>query len=64
MCPVVKHYRFERGIWAIGFSQGGLFLRAVFEWYPNLTVSTLITFGLPHMGVLQLPLCADDRLGM
>lgn len=48
------------GFGAIGFSQGGLFLRALIERCPNVTVSTLVTFGSPHMGVLELPLCERD----
>lgn len=48
------------GFAAVGFSQGGLFLRALVERCPNVTVSTLVTFGSPHMGVLELPLCARD----
>lgn len=48
------------GFGAIGFSQGGLFLRALIERCPNVTVSKLVTFGSPHMGVLEFPLCAHD----
>lgn len=48
------------GFGAIGFSQGGLFLRALIERCPNVTVTKLVTFGSPHMGVLELPLCARD----
>lgn len=48
------------GFSGIGFSQGGLFLRALIERCPNVTVSKLVTFGSPHMGVLELPLCARD----
>lgn len=49
------------GFGAIGFSQGGLFLRAIVERCPNVTVSKLITFGSPHMGVLELPLCPNPN---
>lgn len=48
------------GFAALGFSQGGLFLRALVEQCPNISISTLITFGSPHMGVLDLPLCDDQ----
>lgn len=51
----------SKGFGAIGFSQGGLFLRAIVERCPNVTVSTLITFGSPHMGVLELPLCPNSN---
>lgn len=46
----------SEGFGAIGFSQGGLFMRAVVE-RCGLNVSTLVTFGSPHMGVLELPVC-------
>lgn len=49
----------QNGFSAIGFSQGGLFLRAIVERCPNVTMNTLVTFGLPHMGVLELPLCPN-----
>lgn len=45
------------GFGAIGFSQGGLFLRALIHRCSAVSVSTLITFGSPHMGVLELPVC-------
>lgn len=51
----------QNGFGAIGFSQGGLFLRAIIERCPNVTVTSLVTFGSPQMGVLELPLCADDK---
>lgn len=47
------------GFGAIGFSQGGLFLRALVE-RCNVTVSTLVTFGSPHMGVEDLSLCEPE----
>lgn len=51
----------QNGFGAIGFSQGGLFLQALIERCPNISVLTLVTFGSPHMGVLELPMCADDK---
>ncbi|OBA21380.1 alpha/beta-hydrolase, partial [Metschnikowia bicuspidata var. bicuspidata NRRL YB-4993] len=45
------------GFGAIGFSQGGLFLRALIQRCPSIAVSKLVTFGSPHMGVLELPVC-------
>lgn len=50
----------NEGFGAIGFSQGGLFMRALVERCPNISVSTLVTFGSPHLGVSELPLCAHD----
>jgi palmitoyl-protein thioesterase len=47
------------GFDAIGYSQGGLLLRALVERCP-LEVHNLITFGSPHMGVSDMPPCEDD----
>lgn len=46
-----------KGFGAFGFSQGGVLLRAVVERCPNVTVTKLVTFGSPHMGAQELPLC-------
>lgn len=51
----------QHGFAAMGFSQGGLFLRALVERCSNVSVLTLVTFGSPHMGVLELPMCADKN---
>lgn len=45
------------GFDAIGFSQGGLFLRALAQKCLDINVANLITFGSPHMGISELPLC-------
>lgn len=45
------------GFDAIGFSQGGQFLRAYVEKYNSPRVFNLITFGSQHMGVTDLPTC-------
>jgi len=45
------------GFDAIGFSQGGQFLRAYIERYNSPPVHNLLTFGAQHMGVSDLPLC-------
>lgn len=50
----------QNGFTGIGFSQGGLFMRALIEKCPSVSVSKLVTFGSPHMGVLELPLCEKD----
>ena len=46
------------GFDAIGFSQGGQFLRAYVERYNSPPMRNLITFGSQHMGVSDLPLCS------
>jgi palmitoyl-protein thioesterase len=45
------------GFDAIGFSQGGQFLRAYTERYNDPPVRNLITFGSQHMGVSDIPPC-------
>ncbi|KAK7692900.1 hypothetical protein QCA50_004535 [Cerrena zonata] len=45
------------GFDALGFSQGGQFLRAYVERYNSPPVHNLITFGSQHMGVSDIPLC-------
>ncbi|PFH52022.1 hypothetical protein AMATHDRAFT_2510 [Amanita thiersii Skay4041] len=45
------------GFDAIGFSQGGQFLRAYVEKYNSPPINNLITFGSQHMGISDLPLC-------
>ncbi|CDO74265.1 hypothetical protein BN946_scf184643.g5 [Trametes cinnabarina] len=47
----------KNGFDAIGFSQGGQFLRAYVEAYNSPPVHNLITFGSQHMGVSDLPAC-------
>ncbi|KAH8108094.1 alpha/beta-hydrolase [Cristinia sonorae] len=51
------------GFDAIGFSQGGQFLRAYVERYNSPPVNNLITFGSQHMGVSDLPLCRPWDVG-
>lgn len=46
----------KNGFNGIGFSQGGLFMRSVVEMC-GLPIHTLITFGSPHNGVTDFPLC-------
>ncbi|KAI0267033.1 alpha/beta-hydrolase [Gloeopeniophorella convolvens] len=45
------------GFDAIGFSQGGQFLRAFVERHNVPPVRNLITFGSQHMGVADIPAC-------
>ncbi|TFY81625.1 hypothetical protein EWM64_g2390 [Hericium alpestre] len=45
------------GFDALGFSQGGQFLRAYVERYNSPPVHNLITFGAQHMGVSDMPGC-------
>ncbi|PKI85737.1 palmitoyl-protein hydrolase [Malassezia vespertilionis] len=47
----------QDGFDAIGFSQGGQFLRAYVERYNVPRVRNLITFGSQHMGITELSVC-------
>lgn len=47
----------QGGYNAMGFSQGGQFLRAVAQRCPNPPMKNLITFGGQHQGVFGLPHC-------
>jgi palmitoyl-protein thioesterase len=48
------------GFNAIGFSQGGQFLRAYVERCNDPPVHNLVTYGSQHMGISDLPGCADS----
>ncbi len=50
----------KNGFDAIGFSQGGLFLRAYIERFNSPSIKNLITFGSPHNGISDLPGCAPN----
>ncbi|KAF7315260.1 Palmitoyl-protein thioesterase [Mycena indigotica] len=47
----------ESGFDAIGFSQGGQFLRAYVERFNSPPVHNLITFGSQHFGISDIPTC-------
>ncbi|EGV62107.1 alpha/beta-hydrolase [Yamadazyma tenuis ATCC 10573] len=49
------------GFDGLGNSQGGLFLRALHERCDAVNIHNLVTFGSPHMGVMDLPLCSDPH---
>ncbi|ABN66895.2 predicted protein [Scheffersomyces stipitis CBS 6054] len=49
----------RQGFDIVGFSQGGVFARALVERCSSISVSNLITFGAPHNGVSELPMCKD-----
>ncbi|ELU18250.1 hypothetical protein CAPTEDRAFT_166676 [Capitella teleta] len=50
----------QNGYNAMGFSQGGQFLRAVAQRCPNPPMRNLISFGGQHQGVYGLPRCPGD----
>lgn len=45
------------GFHAVGFSQGGQFMRALVERCDGLNVHTLVTMGAQHQGVINTPGC-------
>ncbi|THU86012.1 alpha/beta-hydrolase [Dendrothele bispora CBS 962.96] len=53
----IPELRVEGGFDAMGFSQGGQFLRAYVERYNSPPVHNLITFGSQHMGISDIPIC-------
>ncbi|CBQ69504.1 related to palmitoyl-protein thioesterase 1 [Sporisorium reilianum SRZ2] len=50
------------GFDAIGFSQGGQFLRAYVQRCNTPRVRNLVTFGSQHMGIADLPACGPTDL--
>ncbi|KAG0229808.1 hypothetical protein BGW42_001334 [Actinomortierella wolfii] len=50
----------KNGFNAVGFSQGGQFLRAYVERCNDPPVHNLITFGSQHSGVSDIPGCLDN----
>ncbi|XP_076361549.1 palmitoyl-protein thioesterase 1 [Tachypleus tridentatus] len=53
--------KLENGYNAIGFSQGGQFLRAVAQRCPTPSMVNLVTFGGQHQGVYGFPRCPGDN---
>ncbi|XP_016984706.1 palmitoyl-protein thioesterase 1 [Drosophila rhopaloa] len=54
---LLQDERLAKGYNAIGFSQGGQFLRAVAQRCPTPPMRTLVTLGGQHQGVFGLPMC-------
>jgi len=50
----------SRGFNAVGFSQGGQFLRAYVEQYNSPSVKNLVTMGGQHQGVFGIPDCPGN----
>ncbi|KAJ2663038.1 hypothetical protein IWW48_001557 [Coemansia sp. RSA 1200] len=50
----------SNGVNMMGFSQGGLFLRALIQRCASLRVKTLVTLGSPHGGISKIPECASE----
>ncbi|KAJ2681083.1 hypothetical protein GGI25_000037 [Coemansia spiralis] len=50
----------KNGVNMMGFSQGGLFLRALIQRCPAIQAKTLVTYGSPHSGVSKIPECGSE----
>ncbi|XP_038656207.1 palmitoyl-protein thioesterase 1-like [Scyliorhinus canicula] len=55
-----KDTKLQNGYNAMGFSQGGQFMRAVAQRCPSPAMINLITFGAQHQGVYGLPHCPGE----
>jgi len=58
---IVNDTKLAQGFNAIGFSQGGQFLRAYVERYNDPPVYNLISIGGQHQGVFGFPRCLGDN---
>lgn len=58
---LAKDSKLQSGYNAIGFSQGGQFLRAIAQKCPNPPMLNLISVGGQHQGVYGFPRCPGDN---
>ncbi|CAH3109297.1 unnamed protein product [Pocillopora meandrina] len=58
---VANDPKLKNGYNALGFSQGGQFLRAVAQRCPNPPMLNLISFGGQHQGVFGFPHCPGEN---
>lgn len=59
---VASDPKLKNGYNALGFSQGGQFLRAVAQRCPNPPMFNLVSFGGQHQGVNGLPHCPGENI--
>merc|ERR1712002_807896 len=59
-----KDEKLANGYNALGFSQGGQFLRAIAQRCPTPPMLNLVTFGGQHQGVYGFPNCPGDNATM
>jgi len=57
---IANNVHLSNGFNAVGFSQGGQFLRALLEQYNNPRMFQLITMGGQHQGVFGIPDCSPN----
>jgi len=61
-CKMVQNdTRLQNGYHAVGFSQGGQFVRALAQRCPDPPILNLVTFGAQHQGVYGLPRCPGEN---
>ena len=61
VCQILaKDPKLQQGYNAMGFSQGGQFLRAVAQRCPSPPMVNLISVGEQHQGVFGLPQCTGE----
>lgn len=62
VCQTVKSDpQLQKGFNAVGFSQGGQFLRALVERCDGINVYNLVTMGGQHQGVADIPSCTSPN---
>ena len=62
MLIILLHYLLQKdGYHAVGFSQGGQFLRAVAQRCPDPPMKNLVTMGGQHQGVYGIPNCPGEE---
>ncbi|XP_005098447.1 palmitoyl-protein thioesterase 1 [Aplysia californica] len=59
-----KDPKLQQGYNAMGFSQGGQFLRAIAQKCPNPPMLNLVSFGGQHQGVYGFPRCPGENQTM
>lgn len=57
---IASDAQLQNGYNALGFSQGGQFLRAVAQRCPNPPMKNLVTMGAQHQGVFGIPGCPGE----
>uniref|UniRef100_A0A0K0EZ11 Palmitoyl-protein thioesterase 1 n=1 Tax=Strongyloides venezuelensis TaxID=75913 RepID=A0A0K0EZ11_STRVS len=61
-CKMIKDDPYlRRGYNGLGFSQGGLFMRAVAQRCPDPPMKNLISIGGPQQGIFGFPYCTGPR---
>uniref|UniRef100_A0AC34RCE2 Palmitoyl-protein thioesterase 1 n=1 Tax=Panagrolaimus sp. JU765 TaxID=591449 RepID=A0AC34RCE2_9BILA len=60
-CAIIRYDpKLKNGYHAMGFSQGGLFLRAVAQRCPDPPMFNLVSVGGPQQGIFGFPKCPGD----